>query len=374
MNFDLTEEQQLVVDSVRRFVADRYDLEKRNGYMKGKRGFSDANWQAMAELGWLGLAFGEAEGGFGGNQIDVMLVMEEFGKGMVVEPFLASVVLGGGAVKRGGSAALREALLPGVIDGTHQLALAMSEEQSRFDLNDVLTSAVDGGDHWIVNGQKSMVQNGGSATQLIVSCRTSGVQLDEAGITLLLIDADTQGVTCQSFPTVDGLQAAEITFKDVRVNKANTLGAIGEGLPLLQAVVNDGILAICAEAVGAMEVLYKDTIEYTQQRVQFDHPLSDFQVLQHRMVEMFMETEQCKSMLLRATMEVASAGAQATRMVHALKALVGKQAIFVGESAVQLHGGMGMTEELRVGHFFKRLLVIDAMFGNTDHHLYKFAA
>ena len=374
MNFDLTEEQQLVVDSVRRFVADRYDLEKRNGYMKGKRGFSDDNWQAMAELGWLGLAFGEAEGGFGGNQIDVMLVMEEFGKGMVVEPFLASVVLGGGAVKRGGSAALREALLPGVIDGTRQLALAMSEEQSRFDLNDVLTSAVDGGDHWIVNGQKSMVQNGGSATQLIVSCRTSGVQLDEAGITLLLIDADTQGVTCQSFPTVDGLQAAEITFKDVRVNKANTLGAIGEGLPLLQAVVNDGILAICAEAVGAMEVLYKDTIEYTQQRVQFDHPLSDFQVLQHRMVEMFMETEQCKSMLLRATMEVASAGAQANRMVHALKALVGKQAIFVGESAVQLHGGMGMTEELRVGHFFKRLLVIDAMFGNTDHHLYKFAA
>lgn len=374
MNFDLTEEQQLVVDSVRRFVADRYDLEKRNGYMKGKRGFSDANWQAMAELGWLGLAFGEAEGGFGGNQIDVMLVMEEFGKGMVVEPFLASVVLGGGAVKRGGSAALRETLLPGVIDGTRQLALAMSEEQSRFDLNDVLTSAVDGGDHWIVNGQKSMVQNGGSATQLIVSCRTSGGQLEEAGITLLLIDADAQGVTCQAFPTVDGLQAAEVTFKDVRVNKANTLGAIGEGLPLLQAVVNDGILAICAEAVGAMEVLYKDTIEYTQQRVQFDHPLSDFQVLQHRMVEMFMETEQCKSMLLRATMEVASAGAQANRMVHALKALVGKQAIFVGESAVQLHGGMGMTEELRVGHFFKRLLVIDAMFGNTDHHLYKFAA
>jgi alkylation response protein AidB-like acyl-CoA dehydrogenase len=374
MNFDLTEEQQLVVDSVRRFVADRYDLEKRNGYMKGKRGFSDANWQAMAELGWLGLAFGEAEGGFGGNQIDVMLVMEEFGKGMVVEPFLASVVLGGGAVKRGGSAALREALLPGVIDGTRQLALAMSEEQSRFDLNDVLTSARDGGDHWIVNGQKSMVQNGGSATQLIVSCRTSGGQLDESGITLLLIDSDAQGVTCQSFPTVDGLQAAEITFKDVRVDKANTLGGIGEGLPLLQAVVNDGILAICAEAVGAMEVLYKDTIEYTQQRVQFDHPLSDFQVLQHRMVEMFMETEQCKSMLLRATMEVASAGAQANRMVHALKALVGKQAIFVGESAVQLHGGMGMTEELRVGHFFKRLLVIDAMFGNTDHHLYKFAA
>ncbi len=374
MNFDLTEEQQLVVDSVRRFVADRYDLEKRNGYMKGKRGFSDANWQAMAELGWLGLAFGEAEGGFGGNQIDVMLVMEEFGKGMVLEPFLASVVLGGGAVKRGGSAELREALLPGVIDGTHQLALAMSEEQSRFDLNDVLTSAREDGDHWIINGQKSMVQNGGSATRLVVSCRTAGGQLDEAGITMLLVDADAAGLTRQSFPTVDGLQAAEITFKDVRVSKANTLGEVGNGLPLLQSVVNDGILAICAEAVGAMEVLYRDTIEYTQQRVQFDHPLADFQVLQHRMVEMFMETEQCKSMLFRATMEVAGAGQQANRMVHALKALVGKQAIFVGESAVQLHGGMGMTEELRVGHFFKRLLVIDAMFGNTDHHLHKFAA
>ena len=374
MNFDLTEEQQLLVDSVRRFVADRYDLEKRKGYISGKRGFSDDNWTSMADLGWLGLSFDEAAGGFGGDQIDVMLVMEEFGKGLVVEPFLASVVLGGGAVKRGGSADLQAAVLPGVIDGSRQLALATSEEQSRFDLNDVLTTARDAGDHWVINGQKSMVLHGGSATQLVVSCRTSGSQLDTDGITLLLVDADAAGVTRQSFPTVDGLQAAEITFKDVRVNKTSGLGDTGAGLPLLQVVVNDGILAVCAEAIGAKEILYKDTIDYTQQRVQFDHPLADFQVLQHRMVEMFMEYEQCKSMLYRATMEVAGAGSQATRMVHALKALVGKQALFVGESAVQLHGGMGMTEELRVGHFFKRLLVIDAMFGNSDHHLYRFAA
>ncbi|MCP5180828.1 MAG: acyl-CoA dehydrogenase family protein [Pseudomonadales bacterium] len=374
MNFDLSEEQQLIVDSVRRFVDDNYDLEKRKKYTSSTRGFGDDNWRTMAELGWLGLPFGEADGGFGGNQIDVMLVMEQFGRGLVVEPYLPSVVLGGGAVRRGGSAALRSTIVPAIIDGSAQLALATMEDQSRFDLNDVLTRAGDDGDHWTLSGSKTMVINGGSATHLVVSCRTAGAQYDEAGITLLLVDATASGVEHRSFATVDGLQAAEITFNNVQVPRDNTLGEPGNGYALLHDVMLDGILAICAEAVGAMEMLYKDTIEYTQQRVQFDHPLSDFQVLQHRMVEMFMEYEQCKSMLLRATMEVAASGSGATRTVHALKALVGKQAIFVGENAVQLHGGMGMTEELRIGHYFKRLLVIDAMFGNADHHLYRFAA
>lgn len=373
MNFDLTEEQQIIVDNVQRFVDENYALDKRQGYISGKNGFAAANWQKMAELGWLSLPFAESDGGFGGNQIDTMLVMEQFGRGLVVEPFLASVVLGGGAVKRGGSDALKAELIPAIIDGSAQLALAYAEEQSRFDLADVLTKGEDKGDHILVNGQKSMVINGGSATHLVVSVRTSGAQDSTAGITLLLIDASADGVTRAAFPTVDGLQAAEITLANVKIDKSRVLGTIGEGHALLNDVINDGILAVSAEAVGAMEMLYKDTIDYTQQRIQFDHPLSDFQVLQHRMVEMFMEYEQCKSMLLRATMEVAAAGASAQRTVHALKALIGKQAIFVGESAVQLHGGMGMTEELRIGHYFKRLLVIDALFGNSDHHLYRFA-
>jgi len=374
MNFDLTEEQQIIVDNVQRFVDENYTLDKRQGYISGKNGFAAANWQKMAELGWLSLPFAEEDGGFGGSQIDTMLVMEQFGRGLVVEPFLASIVLGAGALKRGGSAELKAELLPAVIDGSAQLALAYAEEQSRFDLADVLTRAEDKGDHLIINGQKSMVVHGGSATHLVVSLRTAGSQDSTSGITLVLIDVASDGVTCAAFPTVDGLQAAEITFKDVKVAKNRILGSMGDAYGLLGEVINDGILAISAEAVGAMEMLYKDTIAYTQQRIQFDHPLSDFQVLQHRMVEMFMEYEQCKSMLLRATMEVAAAGSKAQRTVHALKALIGKQAIFVGESAVQLHGGMGMTEELRIGHYFKRLLVIDAMFGNSDHHLYQFSA
>lgn len=373
MNFDLTEEQQIIVDSVQRFVDENYGLEKRKDYITARGGFAAANWKTMADLGWLGLSFAEHEGGFGGNQIDTMLIMEQFGRGLVVEPYLASVVLGGGAIKRGGSAALKGELIPTIIDGSSQLALAYSEEQSRFDLADVLTRADDNGDHFIVNGQKSMVLHGASATHLVVCVRTSGDQFSADGLTLLLIDASAEGVTRSGFPTVDGLQAAEITFANVRVDKTRVLGTVGNGHSLLNEVINDGILAVSAEAVGAMEMLYKDTIDYTQQRVQFDHPLSDFQVLQHRMVEMFMEYEQCKSMLLRATMEVAAAGAAAQRTVHALKALIGKQALFVGENAVQLHGGMGMTEELRVGHYFKRLLVIDAMFGNADHHLHKFS-
>ncbi len=374
MNFDLSEEQQLIIDSVSRFVTENYNLEQRQSYISEKGGFSKQNWQTMAELGWFGMPFAEADGGFGGDQIDTMLIMEQFGKGMVVEPFVASIVLGGGAVKRGGNEALRAAILPGVQDGSLQLTLAYAEEQSRFDLHDVITSArADGGD-FVINGQKSMVPNAETASHIVVSTRTSGGQIDTDGVTLFLVPADADGVKMSNFPTVDGLRASEVEFKDVRVSADNMLGALDQGHALLHEVSLDGILAYCAEAVGAMEMLYKDTIEYTQERVQFDHPLSDFQVLQHRMVDMFTEYEQCKSLLFRATMEVAGSGAAATRTVHALKHLVGKQGIFVGESAVQLHGGMGMTEELRIGHFFKRLLVIDALFGNADFHLHKFAA
>ena len=374
MNFELSEEQKMIQQSVERFVQENYDLTNRVKISSEDPGYSQEYWTAMAELGWLGLAFSEEEGGFGGNQIDTLVLMEQFGKGLVLEPFLANIVLGGGAIKRGGSPAIKESILPNLIEGNLQVTLAYAEEQSRFDIEDVATAAREDGSNFIINGKKSMVLNAESADKIVVVTRTSGSQVDEDGISLFLVDSTSKGIERENFPTVDGLRASEITFTDVEVPSGNLIGEKDKGFSILQAVVNDAILALSAEAVGAMEVLYKDTVEYTQQREQFDHPLSDFQVLQHRMVDMFMEYEQCKSLLLRATMETVQDPILAQRTVHALKHLIGKSGIFVGESAVQLHGGMGVTEELRIGHFFKRLLVIDSQFGNSDFHLDKFTS
>ena len=372
MNFELSEEQKMIQQSVERFVQENYDLPKRVEISSKDPGYSKDYWGSMAELGWLGLPFNEEDGGFGGNQIDTLVIMEQFGKGLVLEPFLANVVLGGGAIQMGGSEELKKEILPSLIEGTKQVTLAYAEQQSRFDLEDVATSARLDGDKYIINGQKSMVLNAESADHLVIVTRTSGGQVDEEGITLFLVDSDSKGLEKLNFPTVDGLRASEITLENVEVGIERIIGDIDKGFEILKAVSNNGILALCAEAVGAMEILYKDTVEYTQQREQFDHPLSDFQVLQHRMVDMFMEYEQCKSLLFRATMETIQDPEMAQKTIHALKHLIGKSGIFVGENAVQLHGGMGVTEELRIGHFFKRLLVIDSQFGNADFHLDKF--
>ena len=374
MNFELSEEQKMIQQSVERFVQENYDLSNRIKISSEDPGFSKEYWSSMAELGWLGLAFSEEDGGFGGNQIDTLVLMEQFGKGLVLEPFLANVVLGGGSIKRGASQEIKDLIIPNLIDGSLQITLAYAEEQSRFDIEDVATAAREENGGFIINGKKSMVLNAESADKIVVVARTSGSQVDEEGISLFVVDADAEGIEKENFPTVDGLRASEIIFKDVKVESTSLIGEKDKGFSILQAVVNDAILALAAEAVGAMEVLYKDTVEYTQQREQFDHPLSDFQVLQHRMVDMFMEYEQCKSLLFRATMETVQDPSLSQRTVHALKHLIGKSGIFVGESAVQLHGGMGVTEELRIGHFFKRLLVIDSQFGNADFHLDKFTS
>ncbi len=384
MNFELSEEQQLLKDSVERFVRENYSLDQRNALVKAEPGFSREHWNTYAELGWLMLPFSEADGGLNGNQIDTMVLMEEFGKGMVAEPYLASIVLGGGALRRGGSETLKSALLPGVMEGSIQLALGYAEQQARFDLDDVTTSARAEGDGYVLNGAKCMVLNAASANYIVVSARSSGGQIDRNGISLFLIDAASEGLQLENYPTVDGYRASELVLKDCRVGSDHLIGDLDQGFALLRCVTNDAILALAAEAVGAMEILYKDTVAYTQERVQFDHPLADFQVLQHRMVDMFMEYEQTKSLLYRATIETAQAEASeasdrllhenAQRSIHALKHLVGTAGTFIGENAVQLHGGMGMTEELRIGHFFTRLIVIDLLFGNSDYHLEKFAA
>ena len=372
MNFELSEEQKMIQQSVERFVQENYDLTNRVKISSEDPGYSKEYWGSMADLGWLGLAFDEEDGGFGGNQIDTLVLMEQFGKGLVLEPFLANIVLGGGIIKRAASSTIKESIIPSLMEGKLQITLAYAEEQSRFDIEDVATAAREEDGGFVINGKKSMVLNAESADKIIVVTRTSGSQVDENGISLFIVDASSVGVEKQNFPTVDGLRASEITFEDVKVSSEALVGEKDKGFTILQAVVNDAILALSAEAVGAMEVLYKDTVEYTQQREQFDHALSDFQVLQHRMVDMFMEYEQCKSLLFRATLETVEDPDLAQRTVHALKHLIGKSGIFVGESAVQLHGGMGVTEELRIGHFFKRLLVIDSQFGNADFHLDKF--
>ena len=372
MNFDFSEEQTMIQRSVERFVQEKYDLDNRIELSKNELGYSFENWNSMAELGWLGLPFEESDGGFGGNQIDVLLIMEQFGRGLVLEPYLASIVMGGGALKRSDSTKMKEEFIPGLIDGSRHIAFAYAENQSRFDLEDVQTSAIKAKEGFILNGQKSMVQNAESSDQIIVTARTSNSNTSKKGISLFLVDTNQEGITCENFPTVDGLRASEINLKDVHISPDRLVGPIDEGFKILQGVSNDAILALCAEAIGIMEILYKDTLEYTQQREQFDHPLSEFQVIQHKLVDMFMEYEQCKSLLYRATMESVEGETSAQRTVHALKHLIGKSGVFIGENSVQLHGGMGVTEELRIGHYFKRLIIIDSIFGNSDYHLQKF--
>jgi pimeloyl-CoA dehydrogenase small subunit len=373
MDFSFTEEQTLLQDSVARFIQNDYSFETRQKIVKEESGFSAANWQTFAELGWLGVPFPEADGGFGGGPIESMIMMEQFGKGLVVEPFLATVVLAGGALKIGGSAEQKARYLPGIVDGSIQGAMAYAEPQGRFNLADLTTTARRDGDGWVIDGYKAVVLNGPSADLLVVSARTSGEQRDAQGVSVFLVPADADGISRRDYPTVDASRASEITFENVRVDGDALLGEEGRGLPLLEQVVDEGILAVGAEAVGAMEVLYKTTVEYCKTREQFGQPIGKFQVLQHRMVDMFMEHEQAKSLMYMAAMRMDEGyGDQAKKAVSAFKVQVGKSGRFVGQNAIQLHGGMGMTDELSVGHYFKRLTTIDTLFGNVDFHLKRF--
>lgn len=372
MDLSFTEEQALLRDSVQKYLEDNYDISQRNKLTASDDGFSRENWKQFAELGWLAMPFAEEDGGIGGSPVDTMIMMEEFGKGLVVEPFLATVVMAGSAISEFGTPAQKAEILGGIIDGSLMATFAYAELQAHHDLENVVTSARKDGDFFYINGTKSVVLNGPSADKILVSARTSGDSRDERGITVFVVDAGADGVSREDYPTVDGLRASEITFKDVKVSAQDVVGEPDEGIAVLNKVSNRAILALSAEAVGAMEMLYKDTIEYTRQREQFDHPLSDFQVLKHRMTEMFMEHALAKSLCMKATMLESQGSEETQRTIHALKYLIGKSSRFVAQNAVQLHGGMGMTEELRVAHYFKRLTVIDSQFGNTDHHLTRF--
>ncbi|MFZ5755675.1 MAG: acyl-CoA dehydrogenase family protein [Pseudomonadota bacterium] len=374
MNFSWTEEQNLLRDSVRKWVKDSYEFEKRRRQLREHNGFDPAHWAQMAELGWLALPFAEADGGFGGSLLDTTVLMEEFGKGLVIEPYLATILLAGGAIRRAGNDAQRAALLPGLIDGSRQAALAFSESGSRFALEDVTTRAVRQGDGWLLNGSKIAVLNGDSAGLLVIAARTAGAQRDRNGISLFAVDAASAGIARRDWRGFDGFRAAELQLKDVALPADALLGPEGKAFDVLEAVVDDATVAVSAEAVGIMEALYKTTVEYTKTRKQFGVPIGSFQVLQHRMVDMFVHHEQAKSLLLMAAIRLAENDpVERRKAVSALKAYVGKSGRYVGQQAVQLHGGMGMTDEFIVGHYFKRLTAIDVLFGNEDFHLRRFA-
>lgn len=375
MDFSLTEEQQLLKDSVDRFVRDNYDLSQRRTIVASDDGFSRDHWATMAELGWLGAALPEEYGGIGGDPIETMVIMEGFGRGLVVEPYLASVVLGGSLLLGGGTDAVKSELLPQLAEGKLHLAFAFAEPQSRFDLFDVTTSARKSGSGFILNGQKGVVVHGGTADKIIVSARTSGAARDRNGITLFLVDGNAAGVTRRSYQTIDGLRAAEVTLEGVEVSGDTVIGAVDDGLAQIDAVIRRGIAAVAAEAVGIMDTMQTLTNEYMKTREQFGRPLAKFQALQHRMVDILIACEESRSATLVATLRLDEDDAPTrNKAVTAAKVKIGQHGRFVGQNAIQLHGGMGMTDEMHISHYFKRLAIIDTMFGDHSHHMKQFMA
>jgi len=375
MDFEYTEEQRLLRESLDRLLGDSYGFDKRKAYLAEPEGYGAAMWGQYAELGLLGLPFAEEHGGFGGGPVDVMIVMEAFGRVLALEPYLATVVLAGTALGHAGSAAQNEAIVPQIVDGSLRLAVAHGERQARYDLNDVITTATKTAAGWRLDGSKSVVVHGDSADKLIVSARVSGDRHDLDGIGLFLVDAKANGVARRSYKMRDGTGAADIALSAVDIPAADALGEPGQGLKTIERVHQAGIMATCAEAVGAMETMLAMTIEYMKTRVQFGKPIGENQALQHRATEMMMSMEQARSLaMLAAIMVDDKDAAQRAHDISTAKVGVGQAARFVSQNAVQLHGGIGMTEEYAVGHYFRRCMVIEHSFGDTGYHLSKLAA
>jgi pimeloyl-CoA dehydrogenase small subunit len=374
MDFDLTEEQRLLRDSVERLLADHYGFDKRRSYLAEPEGWSRGLWAQYAELGLLGLPFPEDYAGFGGGPIEVMLVMEAFGRVLALEPYLATVVLCGTALRLAGNEEQKSAILPQIAEGGMILAFAHGERQARYDLSDVLTTAKPKGRGWVLDGAKSVALHGDSAQRLVVSARTTGERDDPDGITLFIIDAAANGVARRGYPMRDGTRAAEISFGGVEVGEEDVLGEVGAGFPVIERVVEAGIAATAAEAVGAMEAMQAMTLEYLKTRTQFGRPIGQNQALQHRATEMLMELERGRSMAMLAAMMVEEPdAAERAHNIAMAKVGVGQASKFVSQNAIQLHGGIGMTEEYAVGHYFRRCMVIEHTFGDTAHHLSRLA-
>ncbi len=372
MDFDLSEEQSQIKDSVDRLIEDRYgDFERRQAYAKETGGWSRAVWRDYVNLGLTALPFGESEGGIGGGPLETMIVMEAIGRGLTLEPFFSTVVLGAAALRLGGTSEQRETLIPQIIAGELIIALAHGERQARYDLFDVATTAREAEGGFVLDGHKAMVLHGDSADRLIVSARTSGGRRDKSGISLFLVDAKAPGVEIHGYEGQDAQRVAEITLNGVKIGADAMLGQRGEGLGLLEHIVDIGIAALAAEAVGAMEALHLLTVDYLKTRKQFGVPIGSFQALQHRAVDMMIALEQARSMAVLAAMVANSAPGERRASISAAKVQINRSARFVGQQAIQLHGGIGMTMEYKAGHYFKRLTMIESQFGDTDYHLAK---
>lgn len=369
MDFSLNDEQRLLQESAQKFINGSYGFARRHASIHQHQSLDAGIWQQFAELGWLALPFAEADGGLGGSLADTMVLLQEFGRGLVVEPYIASVILGGGFLQRGG-AAQKARYLSALMEGRLQIAVAIDEYEQAFSLASKGTLAHPEGDGFVLNGRKCTVLNGDKADLLIVLANCQN-----RGLGLFLVEAGSPGLHKHPHRTVDGHSAAEIALENVHVAAEAVLCPPGlEAQRIAEAVIAETILALGAEAVGALAILLHSTVSYAKTRQQFGVPIGSFQVLQHRMADMFMACEQCKSLLLAATLKTREGHADAAQAVHALKAQLGRGGRLIAQEAIQLHGGMGMTDELAIGHYFKRITAIDALFGNADHHLQAYAA
>jgi len=375
MDFEYSDEQRLFSETLRKFLNTGYGFDARAKIIASSAGLSEDVWAAMAEMGILGVPFDAEHGGFGGNTVDMMVVMEALGEALVVEPYLATVGLGGRFVARGGTAAQQKQILPSLIAGKTKMAFAQTEPGARYELARVSTRATPSSDGWVLEGDKRAVLHGGCADLLVVSARTAGGEGDARGISVFLVERGAPGVTVSEYRGLDNLRLADVRLSGVRVARAGLLGPEGGGWALIEEVVDYATALVCAEAVGAIKYAHDATLDYLKTRRQFGVPIGSFQALQHRMVDILIAYEQARSIACLACVKVDTAdAAERRRIVSAAKIKIADAARHVSQEAVQLHGGMGMTEELKISHTFRRLTTIAQAFGDADHHLARFAA
>ena len=372
MHFELTEEQTLLENMVTSFVRDDYNWETREKIVKTEEGWKPENWSKFAELGLLSVPFSEDHGGLGGTAVDSMVVMEQFGKGLVVEPFMPSILLSGNLISKLANESQANEIIPKIIEGESRYVFAYAEPQSRFDLSDVKTSATKDGDEYTLNGFKSVVFGASMATHIIIAARTSGDQRSEDGITLFLADIKSNGITLQTYPTIDEYRASEVVIENLKISSDMVLGEVDKAYPVVEEVIDLATIAACSEAVGVLQVLKDSTIDYCKQRKQFGQPISKNQAIQHKLVDMMIEYEQAKSILYAAVTADLSNADERKKSVSGAKARIGQSIKFVGESAIQLHGGMGMVDEYMISHYFKRATMLGVLFGNVDFHMKRF--
>lgn len=372
MDFQLSEEQKLLADSIESWLQDKYDFERWRKLVKTDLGYLEENWKTMAELGWLAMTLPEDAGGLGGGGVESMLIAERFGKHLVAEPYMSTIVLGAGLIREAGSAEQQSEWLPAIAEGKTKWAFAHAEHGARFNLAEVHTKAEKSGDGWLLSGKKIVVFDAPSADKIVVLARSGGKATETSGLGLFVVDAGGKGVNRQDYRTVDNRRASDIAF-----DKACALAVLGDpagALPKVEAVVDRAIGYMASEAVGAMQALYETTLAYLKTRKQFGRAIGDFQVLQHRMVDMMMQVESARSLALLASLKAGAPAAERAKAAAAAKVQIGKSGRWVGQQAIQLHGGMGMTDELNVGHYAKRLMMIDMQFGHADYHQRRFAA